>query len=53
MKVVDGYFKPILEQAVEKARGLKTGGSQEPSELNEDDTLLDHLVRFTTGTAYL
>ena len=44
MKVVHTYLHPIIQAAIQK--------KQEPSDVNvidDDDTLLDHLVKFTSG----
>lgn len=52
MRVVDAYLVPILERALEKARKEKEvglAGDSKLGEVDEDDTLLDHLVRFTQG----
>ena len=55
MKVVDNYLKPILERAVEKATIYKKRnvGAQGVRESNEEDTLLDHLARYTAGTIFI
>lgn len=52
MRVVDAYLNPILEGALEKAKKEKEAGIAsdiKAGEVGEDDTLLDHLVRLTTG----
>lgn len=50
MEVVDAYLKPILEEVVAKNRvakaQVKAGGEDEQ---NDDETLLDHLVKLTDG----
>lgn len=54
MRIVDAYLDPILKAAVEKAKHEKTGHAQEnKEEIGEDDTLLDHLVRYTSGRSLL
>ena len=50
MRVVDAFLDPILKAAVEKARVEKTMlGGRSKEEIGEDETLLDHLVKFTSG----
>lgn len=52
MQVVDAYLRPILKEAVEKAEIDKPAGNNVKASINEDDeseTLLDHLVKYTTG----
>lgn len=53
MKVVDAFLDPILKAAVEKADAIKreNGGTvpEVKEEIEEDDTLLDHLVKYTNG----
>lgn len=53
MRVVDAFLDPILKAAVEKARVEKTLGTatsnDSKEEIGEDDTLLDHLVKYTDG----
>ncbi|TBU49014.1 cytochrome P450 monooxygenase pc-2 [Dichomitus squalens] len=44
MKVVDEYLQPILEDAIRKNRN-STGKGQ--AEADENETLLDHLVKYT------
>ena len=56
MKIVDAYLNPILESAVEKVKKEKEAGiasDTKAGEVGEDDTLLDHLVRLTTGKSCL
>ena len=47
MKVVDSYIQPILEQAIQKNRERKAG--LRLAEDEENETLLDHLVKLTEG----
>lgn len=53
MRIVDAFLDPILKAAVEKARvegTLGTATTQDnKEEIGEDDTLLDHLVKYTDG----
>ncbi|KZT71413.1 cytochrome P450 [Daedalea quercina L-15889] len=60
MRVVDEYLHPILEEALrkkaqreheEKARGVKT--AEEADDIEEGETLLDHLVKFTSDLTVL
>jgi len=48
MKIVNAYLEPIIKEAVEKQR--KAPISEKPSaELDDDETVLDHLVKLTSG----
>lgn len=50
MRVVDAFLDPILKEAVEKAKREGIAGSApKQGDINEDDTLLDYLVRYTSG----
>lgn len=52
MRIVDAYLNPILERALAKAKEEKEAGNDseiKAGDVGEDDTLLDHLVRLTTG----
>ncbi len=53
MRVVDAYLEPILDRAVQQAERAKRSRTlKEKSSIDEEDeseTLLDHLVKFTTG----
>lgn len=51
MRVVDAYLEPILKEAVRKAEAEKGSTHHESKESTDDEqeTLLDHLVKFTTG----
>ncbi|KAI0786162.1 cytochrome P450 monooxygenase pc-2 [Abortiporus biennis] len=59
MKVVDNFLKPIIENALEReknrtnemAEQSKTG--QKVDEVDDDVTLLDHLVRYTSDPVVL
>ncbi|EJF62809.1 cytochrome P450 monooxygenase pc-2 [Dichomitus squalens LYAD-421 SS1] len=44
MKVVDEYLQPILEDAIRKNRNSNGKGQ---AEADENETLLDHLVKYT------
>ena len=48
MRVVNAYIEPILKDAIEKAKTASLHG-EKPAESSDEDTLLDHLVRLTTG----
>ncbi len=52
MRVVDAYLDPILKAALKKAEDEKGSGrvnEEVQDDLEENETLLDHLVRYTTG----
>ena len=49
MKIVNAYIEPILKDAVEKAKMAVQQGDKPTPESSDEDTLLDHLVRLTTG----
>lgn len=49
MKVVNAYIEPILKNAIEKAKMDVSHGDKPISKSSDEDTLLDHLVRLTTG----
>ena len=51
MHAVDRYLKPIIEKALQMGGQAKEEGSFQDEEIGENETLLDHLARFTTGTA--
>jgi hypothetical protein len=46
MKVVDAYLEPILHDVIRKAKDLH-GRSKD--DFDEDETLLDHLIKYTSG----
>lgn len=50
MKVVNAFLEPILKDAIAKQKASQ--GLQDVDKDIEDETLLDHLVRQTTGTGY-
>ena len=52
MKVVNAYIEPILKDAIEKAKVESLHGEKPSPESSDEDTLLDHLVRLTTGRCY-
>ncbi|KAI9001368.1 cytochrome P450 monooxygenase pc-3 [Trametes punicea] len=56
MRVVDAFLQPILEEAIAKNRAAKAQ-DQESSEANEEaeenETLLDHLVKITDDPVFL
>jgi hypothetical protein len=50
MRVVNAYIMPILKAALEKHQNEKEAGFSDTSrQIGEDDTLLDHLVRYIKG----
>lgn len=50
MKVIDGFIKPILQDVLERHQ---SNPKPKKNEIGEEDTLLDHLVRQTTGQLHL
>ena len=53
MEVVNAYIEPILKDAIEKAKTAAPHGEKSTPESSDEDTLLDHLVRLTTGMCCL
>ena len=53
MKVVNAYIEPILKDAVEKAKTAALDVEKPIPESFDEDTLLDHLIRLTTGRRFL
>lgn len=52
MKVVDAFINPIIEEAIRKKDAkISTDTEKEanPADVDEGETLLDHLVKFTSG----
>lgn len=50
MRVVDAFLDPILEDALEKVKSTNMSEQHNKGvDMGENDTLLDHLVRHTTG----
>lgn len=48
MKIVDAYLGPILEEALKKHRDAPAS-EKGKDDVEDDDTLLDHLIRRTSG----
>jgi len=48
MKVVNAFIEPILQEAVEKRKG-PVGMKAGEKEIDDSETLLDHLVNYTDG----
>ena len=46
MKIVHAYLEPILQEALRKAKDSPT---REKDEIDGDETLLDQLVKYTSG----
>jgi hypothetical protein len=44
------YRDPILKDAIAKHQSRPAGSEKKKYEIQEDETLLDHLVKLTTGT---
>ncbi|KAH9927180.1 cytochrome P450 monooxygenase pc-2 [Epithele typhae] len=51
MRVVDAFIQPILEAAIKKNK--EAGNAGEESKDNDNETLLDHLVKFTDDSQHL
>ena len=51
MKVVNAYIEPIVKEALEKKRNSPPKEKGEISEDVDEGTLLDHLVKVTSGEA--
>lgn len=49
MRVVDAFLDPILKAAIEKAQKGTQAPQEVKDEIGEDETLLDHLVKYTQG----
>lgn len=49
MNIVNAYIEPILKDAVKKAKTALPTGEKSNLESSDEDTLLHHLVRYTTG----
>ena len=50
MKVVDAYLQSMLEEAIRKNRNSAGKGEKGQAEVtDENETLLDHLVKYTDG----
>lgn len=57
MKIVNAFLEPIIQEAIRKrksnveATGITTNKADVPEdpEVGEDETLLDHLVKYTSG----
>ncbi|PPR04351.1 hypothetical protein CVT24_013203 [Panaeolus cyanescens] len=52
MKVVNAYIEPIVQAALAKRRSMSPE-EKEKTEVSDDDTLLDHLVRMTEDPVVL
>jgi hypothetical protein len=44
-----GYRDPIMTDAIEKHKSNSTSSLNDTDKVRDDETLLDHLVKFTTG----
>ncbi|EJD03501.1 CYP63 cytochrome P450 monooxygenase-like protein [Fomitiporia mediterranea MF3/22] len=52
MKIVDAFIEPILQDAVAKRKGPVSSFTSK-KEIEEGETLLDHLINFTSDTKIL
>jgi len=50
MKIVSEFVEPIISEALSKKRARGTRKEKNDSKLEEDETLLDHLVDITDGS---
>ena len=48
MQVIRAFLKPLISKAFERTGGTKTG-VKAPKEIQEGETLVDHLVKCTRG----
>jgi hypothetical protein len=55
MRIVDDYLFPILQNAIERNKQDQVSGieKENPDEVVEEETLLDHLVKFTSDPVVL
>nr|BAL14711.1 cytochrome P450 [Phlebia brevispora] len=56
MRIVNAFLQPILEEALRKAKEEKASGKgveKKDGVLEDDDTLLDYLVRYTSDPVVL
>jgi hypothetical protein len=53
MNIVNAYLEPIIKEAVEKKQRASLPSAEKTSELDDDDTVLDHLVKLTSGKQML
>ena len=49
MTHVNAFLEPVLTRATEKAKTVPPKNETSRAELDEEDTLIDHLVRYTSG----
>lgn len=51
MQIVDAYLNPILDDALKKHKieAHSKGYTDNKEEIEDDETLLDHLIKSTTG----
>lgn len=56
MKIVDAFINPIIEEAIRKKDAKHSTDVEKeanPADVDEGETLLDHLVKFTSGKSIL
>jgi len=53
MKIVNDYLQPILQEALRKGKDSPSSSSREKDNIDEDETLLDHLVKYTSDPLIL
>ena len=49
MQIVNAYLEPIIKEAVEKQKNAPITNDKLSTGLDDDETVLDHLVKFTSG----
>jgi hypothetical protein len=52
MKIVNAYIEPILKDAIERAKTAAVHREKPTPESSDEETLLNYLVRLTTGRCY-
>ena len=52
MKIVNAYINPIVKDAIEKHRKSPARNDKTASEVEDDETVLDHLVKQTSGKLF-
>jgi hypothetical protein len=51
MQIVNAYLEPIVKEALEKQKKAPVT-SDKTTELDDDETVLDHLVKLTSGPTF-
>ncbi|KAF5393251.1 hypothetical protein D9757_000767 [Collybiopsis confluens] len=53
MKILNAFIQPIVTEAVEKMKNMQGLTSEEKEDVEDNETLLDHLVKFTKDPVVL